>query len=77
MGSYIYIGKKNGINDQGVMSLFLMFKRDCSVLNNEIIEGYETTEHGLVERSITIRCPVIMSKMKRRIRVLDDKIKVE
>jgi len=55
IGTYTYIGKKSGVNDQEKMARFLMFKKEGHTSSYEIIEGYEITDKGLVEPTITIR----------------------
>ena len=50
IGVYTYVGTKFGVHNQENMSLFLMFQI-C-----ERIEGFEFSEDGLVEKSISIRC---------------------
>ncbi len=59
IGTYTYIGTKSGVNDQDKMATFLMFtsKRGEHVSTYECIEGYEFSEGGLVEPTITIRSP--------------------
>ena len=49
IGKYTYVGTKFGVNNQEKMSMFLMFQI-C-----ERIEGFEFSEDGLVEKSISIR----------------------
>ena len=50
IGTYTYVGTKSGVNSQNSLSMFLMFKK------YERIEGFEFSEDGLVEKSISIRC---------------------
>jgi len=56
IGTYTYVGTKSGVNSQNNLSMFLMFKKYDHISNYERIEGYEFSENGLVEKSITIQC---------------------
>lgn len=56
IGKYTYVGTKSGINSRNSLSMFLMFKKYDHISNYERIEGYEFSENGLVEKSITIQC---------------------